>query len=316
MPKLADSTVFVTGGTGFIARHLITLLADSANRLVISGLENSFSSNIEYIQLDISDKEKVALEISRIKPNILINLAGITGKAAQVHHISEKMDSINADAAIFLSKCAADNGASRVILFGTAAEYGDNPTPFTEDMETRPFSAYAVSKARAAKLAADEFQANGLPSVILRLFSVYGYGQPVGMFLSQLISKGLVNETFKMSDGNQRRDMIHVSDIARAIIAAAVSDGVTGEIFNIGSGSAICLRDLALKTWIATGADPEKLQIGEVEKIGDDGFDTEADITKARDILQWTPEVSLEKGLSMTIDQYRREKSAAKGVRS
>ena len=100
-----------------------------------------------------------------------------------------------------------------------------------------------------------------------------------------------------MSDGSQRRDLVFVDDVADAIIAAMNSDAAVGRIINIAGGRGIELRTIAERAWELTGADQANLKIGARPNAIDDGFDTEADISLAGELLGWRPTVGiLDKG--------------------
>ena len=125
--------------------------------------------------------------------------------------------------------------------------------------------------------------------MVLRVFTAYGYGQPDKMFFSQLLRHALLRDNFRMSDGLQRRDLVYVSDVVDAVIAAIDSTRAVGRTINIGSGRAIALRDLAERVWKVCGAPADMLEIGTLTKSSDDSFDTEADISLAGELLDWRP---------------------------
>jgi UDP-glucose 4-epimerase len=275
--------ILVTGGTGFIGRYVVeSLRSEGSNPLVTIFGEGSAG---DIVSLDLTNAEQTADLVLNYKPHVVLHLAGVTGNA----HPAEKYDQINFDGSVHLLNALHRVGVSRVVMLGTAAEYGSQPTPFREDMPTRPVSPYATSKASINKFALDMHATTGFPVVVLRVFTAYGYGQPHKMFISQLIRHAVLNDHFKMSDGLQRRDFVHIDDVTTAITNAISAENAVGRIINVASGEGIALRDLARKAWAISEADDEKLEIGSVEKTGDDSFDTEADISLAREVLDWTP---------------------------
>ena len=163
-------------------------------------------------------------------------------------------------------------------MLGSASEYGNQAIPFTEAMPLRPVSDYAVSKVEANRYAVEMNLASGLPVTILRVFTAYGFDQPDKMFLSQLLNHALLNRNFKMSDGEQKRDFVHVDDVSSAILVAMTAENVVGRVINIAGGRGIALKDIARHVWKICKADPELLEIGAREKTRDDCFNTEADI--------------------------------------
>lgn len=296
MADPAFERILVTGGTGFIGRYVVDLLLREGFRPLITTFtgrsltENKVLSDIDVVKLDLTDASSTNDLVQTYRPQIVINLAGATGHDDPT---GTRCHAINFNGTVNLLNALDRNGVGRVILLGSAAEYGDQSTPFTEAMPAQPASEYGCSKAKATSFAMGMHAANEFPVTVLRVFSAFGYGQPAKMFLSQLITHGLQNRHFKMSDGLQKRDYVHAADVAIAIRAAVTVENAVGKTINIASGRATVLRELALQVWDLCGADKGLLEIGSVEKTGDDGFDTEADITLAEQILGWLPQNSI-----------------------
>ncbi len=283
MSNPANTRILVTGGTGFIGRYVVDLLlADGFDPLVTT--INSSKSN--HVNIDLTSVEQVNDLVQNYKPQIVLHLAGVTGNTDPTGKI---YDEVNFKGTANLLQSLEKTGVSRVIMIGTAAEYGNQPTPFREDMPAKPVSHYAVSKAKANQFALDMYAATGFPITTLRVYTAYGYGQPNKMFLSQLITHGLLNRHFKMSDGLQKRDFVYIEDVAAAIKAAMTGENAVGRVINIAGGKGVALRDVALKVWEICDGNYHLLELGAIPKIGDDNFDTEADISLAAQILDWRP---------------------------
>jgi nucleoside-diphosphate-sugar epimerase len=141
------------------------------------------------------------------------------------------------------------------------------------------------------------------------------------MFVSQLITHALLNQRFIMSDGLQKRDLVYIDDVTDAIMAGMAKPDAVGRVINIGSGCGIPLRQLARAIWSACNADSELLEIGSVEKSGDAAIDTEANISLAREILDWSPRVQIiDQGdpsleLLETIEKMRADLAATSQLR-
>ncbi|HVF46257.1 MAG TPA: NAD(P)-dependent oxidoreductase [Pyrinomonadaceae bacterium] len=288
MANSALERILVTGGTGFIGRHVVNLLTGQGYRPLITTF--SSASGPEFVKLDVTDPGNTRAVVDSFEPQIVIHLAGVTGHDDAT---GEKCRNVNYLGTLNLLNSLEGRDVSRVILIGSASEYGHQPIPFQEDMTARPVSAYGLSKTRATEAALERFATTGLPVTILRVFSAFGEWQPNKLFLSQLLTHALLNRDFKMSDGLQRRDYIYAADVAMAITAAMLAEPAVGRVINIGSGRGTVLHDLARYTWALCGADEARLHIGAREKSGDDAFDTEADISLAADILGWAPQNSL-----------------------
>lgn len=280
--------ILVTGGTGFIGHYVVGRLRSQGLEPIVTTSSGDLpcAHPFDAISLDLTDEMAIERVISSVRPEIVLHLGGVTGAGTS----PERCHSVNYIGTVNLLKALGNSDLARVVLLGTAAEYGDQKTPFREKMAVKPVSAYALSKARANEFALGLFQQHGFPVTILRVFTAYGPGQPRKMFLSQLISHALLNQCFKMSDGDQRRDLVYVGDVSKAITDAMRAPKALGRIINIAGGQAIRLRDLARRVWTACGGDLNLLQIGSLDKASDDAFDTEADISLAAELIGWRPE--------------------------
>jgi len=289
--------ILVTGGTGFLGRYVLKRLVAEGHRPLSTTfketeepLDAAFADAVDLVEVDLTDLGQTLELIASHRPAIVIHLAGTTGHNDPT---GERCRLINYEATVNLLDALSASDLNRVVLIGTAAEYGDQPIPFDESMPSRPLSPYGTSKALANDHAMKMHAASGLQVTILRVFTAFGYGQPHKMFLSQLITHGLLNKRFMMSDGEQKRDLVFIEDVAAAILASLTAEKAVGRTINIGSGNGVPLRDVANAVWNACGADKELLEIGALEKTGDAAYDTEADISLAREVLDWSPTVGI-----------------------
>jgi len=290
--RTASERILITGGGGFIGRSVAeSLRADGLNPLVTTFSQKHERSTL--INVNLVDHEQANDLVQNYRPQIMLHLAGVTGNADPTGKI---YDDVNFTGTVNVLKALEKYGVSRVILLGTAR------TPFREDMLASPVSDYGLSKVKANQFALDMHAKGGFPVTILRVFTAYGYRQPKKMFLSQLIRHGLLKQNFKMSDGLQQRDFVHIDDVLAAIRTSMNAENAIGRIINIAGGKGVRLRDVAEKVWELCGADRSLLEAGSIEKSGDDSFDTEADISLAREILDWAPGA----GILSSDDGYSR----------
>ena len=160
-----------------------------------------------------------------------------------------------------------------------------------------------------AKTAASHFiqmlnRTEDFPGVVLRFFLVYGPGQDEKRFLPQIIKACLDNKKFKTSEGEQLRDFCYIEDVVKAIIVAATAREARGRIFNIGSGMPVAVKDVIRKVIkIAGGGKP---LWGKVAYRKGENMGLYPDISQAKKILRWEPKTTLERGLTGTINWYKR----------
>jgi nucleoside-diphosphate-sugar epimerase len=196
-------------------------------------------------------------------------------------------------------------GVQRIVIVGSAEEYGNQPGPQHEALPINATSPYGISKARTTEHAMRMHAEAGCPVVIVRPFSVYGPDQPSDMFIAEAVDAAVRNVEFRMSHGEQKRDLIFVEDVVRGLIAAACAPDVEGAIINLGSGLNHSLRDVARRIWDLADAQSQLL-IGARESTAEELYDTWADIELGQRLLEWKPNISIESGLERTID-YARE---------
>jgi nucleoside-diphosphate-sugar epimerase len=299
---LSHKKLLVTGGAGFIGRHLVRELCALGHSPVavtrsLDRIDRDLGDldNVRWVEADLCSSEQVTALLQAEQPDVLFHLAG--NRLGE----SDKRTDSNLLSAANLFEASRDSSIKRIVILGSASEYGDQLGPLNEKLPARPSSAYGISKAVVTKTALAMFEENGLPVVILRPFTVYGPHQPAEMFVAEATHCAVNELPFRMSAGTQQRDFVFVDDVVAAIIASASAAELEGKIINIGSGQARKLRDVAELIWrISETKAP--LLIGERPASESDMHDTWADITRAQELLDWSPRTSLEDGLRTTIE--------------
>lgn len=304
--------IIVTGGTGFIGRHLLDALIDEgyyptaiARRLEhVDGLPDALRVRVRWIELDLFDHQAVSRFVETEHPSVLFHLAGSIGAGVDRVAAASICQKLNVEATVHLLKASNDSGAERIIIIGSAEEYGNQTGPFDQTSPLRPISAYGRSKAEATRVALTMHDQENCPVVVVRPFSVYGPHQPRGMFVSDAIAAAVTSEQFSMSEGTQQRDLVFVGDVVTALIAAARTPGIEGMAFNLGSGDPVRLCDVAKLIWRISETNASLL-IGGRSRNDNDMQMTWADPSFARKYLGWERRVDLETGLRATIDWAR-----------
>jgi UDP-glucuronate 4-epimerase len=300
----------ITGATGFLGGHLARALVASGHRPILlarapraTTLLEGLGDFVSWRGLDLTDLAALEDVLQSAAPTTLFHMAGTLGR--QRHENPElSCAEINVAATIRVLVAAQRAGVSRVILMGCAEEYGNHPGPCHEDLELAPSTPYGISRAAANRFALAMHAREGLPVVIVRAFTVYGPAQSKEMFVSQAVTSAVCGTPFAMTHGRQRRDLVFIDDVVRALIAVAEVPAIEGRVLNVGSGVPRPLRDVAQLIWRISESGAE-LQIGGRPAPASELHDTWADIELSRRLLGWEPRVDLETGLRATITHAR-----------
>ncbi|QTA89902.1 SDR family oxidoreductase [Desulfonema magnum] len=299
----------VTGGAGFIGSHIVdALLARGCAVTVLDNLSTGNLSNLEHVKNqitfykgDIRDSEILTKAVKGC--NVIFHQAAVVSVPQTVEDPVESA-MVNDMGTLLVLETARRNNVKRVVLASSCAIYGDDPElPKRETMNPKPFSPYAVQKLTGefhARLFHDLYK---LETVCLRYFNVYGprqdpsspYSGVISIFMKKAASK---EAPLIYGDGTQYRDFIFVKDVVKANLLAASSDGVSGEKFNIGTGSFVSINQL----WkMVCGMSDLDIEPEYRPARAGDIRESVANIDHAKSLLGFEPEYSFEKGLEATL---------------
>jgi UDP-glucose 4-epimerase len=297
--------VLVTGATGFVGSHLLNALSSSAAEVAVLTRDAGISiKRCRVFAGKLSDRNFVKKAVLDYAPNIVFHLAASRERDLTREAFGDAIET-NLVGTLNLLFAALDTSfLERIVILGTAEEYGRNSAPFTESMRELPISAYSFSKQCTTHLSELMASSFGLPVVILRPSVAYGPAQRADMFLPALIQTLLRGEEFPMTPGEQTRDYVYVLDVVSALLKAGTSTGAIGEIINIGSGEPIQIAQLVSQVERLLGIDG-LVRRGALAYRTGEAMAYWLDISKARRLLGWTPQTPLEEGLANTIDWYR-----------
>jgi UDP-glucose 4-epimerase len=313
---IKNCNVLVTGGAGFIGSHLATRLAE-ANKVVIFDIfTTGRRSNIEHLQdnpnvkillIDVRDKDPL-MKYSSEGFDYIFHLAAQASVPLSIEDPIYTTDN-NITGTLNILQSAKDLGGCKVIFSSSSAVYGDAPQlPKHEGMPTLPKSPYAVTKISGEQYCRVFYELYNLPTVTLRYFNVYGPNQdPNSQYAAvvpNFIQSYLENQPPVIyGDGEQSRDLVYVQDVVDANLAAAESEKANGEIINIASGKSMTVNLLAEKL----GSIARLKELTPVHKSPREGDirHSYADISKAKELLNWTPSIEIDKGLGDTFKFFR-----------
>jgi len=296
----------ITGGAGFIGSHLSDLLIKSGHEVVV--LDNLSNGRLRNIEHHLDNKnfkfhELNIINLEDIKPvfkdiDWVFHLAGMADIVPSIENPKEYYDG-NVTGTLNILESSRVAGVKKIIYASSSSSYGiPDYYPTSETAEIRPQYPYALTKYMGEELVMHWSQTYNMPAIALRLFNVYGprsrttgaYGAVFGVFLSQKVH----NKPFTVvGDGSQTRDFTYVTDVARAFLRAAESES-SGIALNIGSDNHYSINHLV------------KLLDGDViyipKRPGEPNC-TWADISRAKKILDWYPEVSFEDGVEVLLSK-------------
>jgi UDP-glucose 4-epimerase len=285
----------VTGGAGFIGSHLTDELINLGHEVLVIDNESAenntkfyYNEKAKYHKKNIANYAETRDLYNGI--DYVFHLAA-ESKIQPTLLNPEKAFKTNVIGTQIVLQCASEAMVKRVIYSSTSAIYGlINNIPLIENMPSDCLNPYALSKMHGEDICKLYNNLYALPTTILRYFNVYGDRQPkqgpyapiIALFMGQYENNKDLTIT---GDGQQTRDFIHVSDVVKANIACAIDKkNINGEVINIGSGENISILDLAKSI-------SEHYAL--IEKREAESLHSQADIRKARYLLNWHPEIKI-----------------------
>ncbi|MDY6900499.1 MAG: NAD-dependent epimerase/dehydratase family protein [Cyanobacteriota bacterium] len=300
----------VTGAAGFIGSHIAETLLKRGEEVIGIDEFNDYydpffkNKNVTFLQT-YDNFELIEADIQFIDWNSLLKdvdvvyhqaaQAGVRASWGQGFRFYTER---NISATQVLLEAAKDaKNLKRLVYASTSSVYGDAETlPTSELICPKPVSPYGITKLAAERLCGLYQKNFGVPFVALRYFTVYGPRQRPDMAFHKFFKAVIDDEAIPVyGDGLQTRDFTFVSDAVAANLAAATVGDAVGEIFNIGGGSRVVLKEV-LETMEEIVGKPIKRN--HIEKAMGDARHTAADVSKAKKILGYQPQVSLREGLT------------------
>ena len=301
--------VLVTGGAGFIGSNLVRgLLARGDDVRVLDNFSTGNRANLEGLGVDIVEGELRSYERvhNAVRGTEVVYHLGALGSVPRSVQDPLTSSAVNVEGTLNVLLAARDEGVRRVVFSSSASVYGSSrQMPTTEDSPVDPISPYGV-----AKLAAERYCVSfsrvyeSFESVVLRYFNVFGprqspfsqYAAAVPLFITK-IAAGEKIDVF--GDGEQSRDFTYVGNVVDATIRAGEAGGASGEIFNVAAGAPASVNRVAAAIGEIVG---KPVHRREHPPRAGDLRDSWADLSKSERMLGYTPSITLEDGLKLTIE--------------
>lgn len=315
--KLEGCRALVTGGAGFVGSHLADALA--AKQCSIRLLDNLSTGYMENISHLLNSNPKVTFVKGDVRDFDLCveqtkNIDVVFHEAAQINPVTavEKPFydfEINAKGTLNMLEASRQNGVKKFIFASTNVYADPKYLPIDENHPIDLLSPYAAAKLSGEAYCIVYARTYGLETVRLRNTNIYGPRQRTKSesgATAIFMEKAMKNERFTIfGDGTKTRDFVYISDVVNMNMLAAQKDGIGGEVFNVGVGKETSVNELAqlvLKT-----IDKEDLVPLRGPPRDADFSRCIADTTKARKMLGYVPQVSLEEGVKKTLEWYKEQ---------
>lgn len=300
----------VTGVAGFIGSNLADALLKRGDRVIGIDHFNDYydpllkHKNIAHLashpSFQLVEADIQQLDWSTVLPevDVVYHQAAQAGVRASWGNGFRTYTERNINATQTLLEAAKEaKQLKRLVFASSSSVYGDAETlPTHEAICPQPVSPYGITKLAAERLCLLYYRNFGVPTTILRYFTVYGPRQRPDMAFHKFFKAVLEKQTIAVyGDGQQTRDFTFVSDAVAANLAAAGTEGAIGEVFNIGGGSRVVLTEILETIETIVG---EPLRRETMKPAVGDARHTAADVSKARSILGYQPQVALTEGLA------------------
>lgn len=281
--------LLLTGASGLIGRHSIEPLRARGYEVVCVSHKGRGG-----LPVDLLEPQSLRRLVEESDATTLVHLAWADGRNRW--STPANLDWVSATLGLLRSFSAA--GGKRAVLVGSCAEYDWGHPILSENSPLNPATLYGAAKARLGQLSMAAAPALDLSLAWARPFFVYGPGEPPGRLFGDLIRGLAAGQTVDCTDGEQRRDFLHVDDLGLAL-ATLVAGSVEGAV-NIGSGNAVPVKEM-IQTLARRMGRSDLVRLGARPRLLDDPACIQADITRLRDEVGFLPRHDMETGIAAVL---------------
>lgn len=294
--------VLVTGATGFIGRHTLEPLRTRGFEIhAVTSRARPDDDDVRWHRADLLADESTRELLAATRPTDLLHLAWYVEPG---RFWTSSRNLAWTSATLRLAQAFAEHGGRRAVFAGTCAEYrwGRSEPCVEGATPLEPATLYGVCKNATRAVLDAAAEPLGIEVAWGRIFFVFGAGEAPGRLVASVISALLAGERAPTSDGRQIRDVLHVQDVAAALVAMLDST-VTGPV-NVGSGGGRPILDVITAIAASTGRG-DLLDVGALSRRPNDPEVLVADVRRLREEVGFTAAIGLDDGIAQTIRWWR-----------
>ena len=295
---LAGTRVLVTGASGLIGSHVLTLLEGQAEVVAVSRSPRRDEGGVRWLVRDLAEPGAVAEIIGSVHPQVVIHLAGAVRGDRSLEAVEPTLRA-NLVATVELLEAATRSKCRRIVLSGSLLE-----EPPAGGAEVDPPSPYGASRWAASAYARMFHSLFEAPVVILRPSFAYGPGQESTKLIPHVITELLAGRSPELSSGERLLDCVYAEDVARAYLGAASAPGAVGRTIDLGRGELTSVREIVERIVEAVGPTRGEPRFG-VLPVRSGEQQIQVDVQEAARALGWRATTSLEVGLGATVAWFR-----------
>jgi len=295
--------ILVTGGTGFIGKHVLDSLIENINEVSILNLTKSslksIINNIHFFNCDLSVPETYFTKVLEFQPQVVIHLAW-----EGIPDFSLEMCSKNISSSIrFIEFVTKLDSCKKIIITGSCFEYNNKIGVCKETDFVTPKDYFTFAKKTILSFLELDCKKNNKVYIWARLFYVYGPNQRKGSLIPTLIDTLNANKSPDLRTPKNANDFIHVNDVADAIVKMSLKNIESG-IYNLGSGVTTPVAEISKIVELElSGKDSFTNELVEKTMTTEKTVDFNADIKKSHRSLNWTPKIGLKEGIKSLINK-------------
>lgn len=279
--------IFITGGTGFIGKATLNILAKSSHKiLVLSRNPGQSVKNVSYLKGNFAEK-RWKKKVKTFRPDVAMHLAW-----QDIPKYDFSTSAKNLKSSLDLFKFLYEIGCKKIVFSGTCWEYGTTSGKKNEEMFAKPAGAFGAAKLALTLLGEAFAKETNRVFISARLFFVFGLGQKPSSLIPAAVAALKSGGDPEIKKPDAANDFVHVNDAAKALVLLLTQD-VAGGVYNIGSGKLTAVADIMNKLYRHHKRNL-KLPVPDLSRP-DAGF--YADISKIIKATGWRPKTSVEKGI-------------------